>query len=178
MAADLHEPCLHAGESRVHRVVKTCVVGRGHAIKSRSCGQRCQQGGRVVGVAVHFTVDEQSRSPPDLTRRQPALDIAAYSSHYRRAGAVAVELRQVELELGGVPTQVVALERRLVIKEQAVHLPEAVLEPGRFGCGSRGERVRMDPGQWKVTECEPDAIAESSLDALDVVVRLSRVGHS
>jgi hypothetical protein len=36
----------------------------------------------------------------------------------------------------------------------------------------------MDPGQWKVTECEPDAIAESSLDALDVVVRLSRVGHS
>jgi hypothetical protein len=34
----------------------------------------------------------------------------------------------------------------------------------------------MDPGQWKVTECEPDAIAESSLDALDVVVRLSRVG--
>ena len=94
----------------------------------------------------------------------------------RRAGPVAVEPRDVELELGGIPPQVVVLERLLAMEEQLVHLPEPVLERGRLGRGGRGERVRVDLGQRKVPEREAHTLAQSSLDPFDLPKRPARVG--
>src|SRR6476659_7786874 len=61
------------------------------------------------------------------------------------------------------------------MKEQFVHLPESVLTSRRLGCGRRGERVRVDLGQGKVSEGEANPIAQLPLDPLDLSKRLARV---
>jgi hypothetical protein len=52
---------------------------------------------------------------------------------------------------------------------------ELGLDLGRFDADRGGERVRMDLGQREVTEREPDPIAESSLDPLDLAFSVARV---
>ena len=78
-----------------------------------------------------------------------------------RAGPLLVELLEVEFELGGVAPQVVVLERLLAMKEQLVHVPEAVLERGCLGGGRRRERVRVDVCEREVPEGEANATRSS-----------------
>ena len=113
--------------------------------------------------------------PMHLTGRSSAANVAADALEHRLAAAVCVEPRDVEPELDRIAAQVVVGERVLAVKEQLVHLPEPVLERGSLSRQRRGERVRMDLGQRKVPEREPDPLAQLRLDALDRAVRLARV---
>ncbi len=62
---------------------------------------------------------------------------------------VAVEGRDVQAELGGVPAQVAVVERLLALEQQLVHVPEPALQRGGLGRGRGGEGVRVDAGQEK-----------------------------
>ena len=77
----------------------------------RIMGQRGQQGGRVIAAAVHHAVNEQGGGAEHLARGQAAVHVAADPVGYRGAGPVAVEGRDAQAELGGVPAQVAAFER-------------------------------------------------------------------
>ncbi len=59
---------------------------------------------------MHDSVDEQGGRAPYLTRRHSALHVPANALEHRSAGPIAVEQRDVELELGGIQPQVVVLE--------------------------------------------------------------------
>ena len=83
-------------------------------------GQRGQQGRRVVAAAVHDTVDEQGGGAEHLARGQAAVDVATDPVGYYGAGPVAVEGRDVQAELGGVPAQVAVFERLLPVEQQLV----------------------------------------------------------
>lgn len=111
-----------------------------------------------------------------LAGRLAAKHVAANALEHRVAAAVQVEARDVEPELVRVAPQVIVGERVLAVKEQLVHLPEPALQGCGFRRQSRSERVRMDPGQRKVPEREPDTLTELRLDALDLAERLARVG--
>ena len=82
----------------------------------------------------------------------------------------------VEFELGGIAPQVVVFERLLAMKEQLVHVPEAVLERGCLGGGRRCKRVRVDLCEREVPEGEANATVELSFDPFDRAKRLPRVG--
>ena len=101
-------------------------------------------GWRVVAAAVHDAVDEQGRGAAHLARSQAGLDIAPDARLARRRGPVLVETRDVQTELGGVPSEIVVFERLLAMEQQLVHVPEAVLQCGCLGGGRRGERMRVD----------------------------------
>src|SRR5262249_16747571 len=120
--------------------------------------------------------DEQGRGAPYLARRYPALDVPSNTAEYPGAAPIAVEQREVEVELAGVLSQVVVREGLLTMKEQLVHLPKPILERCRLGRGGGDERVRVDLGQRKVAEREEQAIAQSPLDPPDLPKRRSRVG--
>jgi hypothetical protein len=124
---------------------------------------------------VYDAVDEQSGRAAYLTRLDSAFHVPANTPEHVDAGPVAVEPRDVELELAGIPPQIVVFERRLVTKEELVHFPEAVLKRRGLGGRRRGEGVRMDLCQRKVAEGKADAAAQSPLDALDRSKRLARV---
>jgi hypothetical protein len=61
------------------------------------------------------------------------------------------------------------------VKEQLVHVPEPVLEGGSLGCGSRGQGVRVDPGQREMLESEPDPFPQFPPGAFNRLGRLPRV---
>jgi hypothetical protein len=110
-----------------------------------------------------------------MTPSMNSVGVPRTAPEHRLAAAVSVEPPEVEPELDGVPPQVVVRQRVLAVKEQLVHLPEPVLQRRSLGGGRGGERVRMDLGQRDVTEREPDPIAESSLDLLDLAFSVARV---
>ena len=87
-------------------------------------------------------------SPLSMSRRIRARTLSA--------DPVLVEACDVELELGGIPPQIVVFECLLAMKEQLVHVPEAVLERGCLGCGCRCEGVRVDLCEREVPEGEAD----------------------
>ena len=125
---------------------------------------------------MHDAVDEQRRCAAHLARCQSALDVPTDPPRDARVGPVLVELLDVEFELGCIAAQVVVFERSLAMKEQIVHLPEAVLERGCLGGGRRRERVRVDVCQREVPEGEANATVELSFDPFDRAKRLPRVG--
>jgi hypothetical protein len=110
---------------------------------SCSSGERLQQDSRVVASAVNRAVDEQGGSAQYLPRRQAVFYIPVYTLRNTSARAVAVELRDVEAEPGGIPAQCVVIERHLTVEEQLVHIPVDVgirtgtglltLVPSRYG---------------------------------------------
>ena len=79
------------------------------------------------------------------------------------------------VELDGIMQEVVGFERRLVMKQQLVHIPELVLECGRLSGDRCGEGVRMDFSHRKVPEGEAETLAHPSLHAFDLPVRFARV---
>jgi hypothetical protein len=76
---------------------------------------------------VHDAVDEESRRAAHLTRRQTALDVSPNPPQDIRAGSILVEAGDVEPELGGIPPQVLVVERLLAMEEQLMHVPEPAL---------------------------------------------------
>jgi hypothetical protein len=140
-----------------------------------SWGQCRQQGGRVVAAAVDGAVDEQGRRARHLARGQAAVHVAADPVRHRAAGPVPVEDRRVQAELDGVPEQVAVFECLLPVEQQLVQVPEPALQPGGLRRGRRGEGVRVDAGQRKMPEREPDGPAELAFDLLDRTERLPGV---
>ena len=88
---------------------------------------------------------------------------------------VSVEGRDIQPELGGVPTQVAVVECFLAVEQQLVHVPEPALPGGGLGRSGGGEGVRVDAGQRKMAEREPHVPADLLFDSLDRVEGLPRV---
>jgi hypothetical protein len=91
------------------------------------------------------------------------------------AGSVAVKAWDVEPELGGVSLQIVVGQCELAMKEQLVHVPEAVLECRCLGCCRRRESMRVDLCEREMPEGEPNTFAELAPEAFDLPERLPRV---
>jgi hypothetical protein len=70
---------------------------------------------------------------------------------------VSVEGRDIQPELGGVPTQVAVVECFLAVEQQLVHVPEPALPGGGLGRSGGGEGVRVDAGQWEMPRAYFDA---------------------
>src|SRR4030095_16079466 len=104
-------------------------------------------GGRCVPARVATAVEEQGWRAEHLAGGQAAVDVAADPVGYRGAGPVAVDGRDVQAELGGVPAQVAVFERLLPVEQQLVHLPEPAVPCGGLSRGRGGEGVRVDAGQ-------------------------------
>src|SRR6266436_9447064 len=121
---------------------------------------------------MYHAVDEQGGGAEHLARGQAAVDVAADPVGYRGAGPVAVEGRDVQAELGGVPAQVAVFERLLPVEEQLVHVPEPALPGGGLRRGRRGEGVRVDAGQREMPEREPHVPAKLLFYLLDRMERL------
>ena len=58
------------------------------------------------------------------------------------------------------------LELSLVLEQPVVHIPEAALLAGGLGGLRGGRRMGVDVGQGEVTEHEPKAAAEPTLELL------------
>jgi hypothetical protein len=61
------------------------------------------------------------------------------------------------------------------VEQQLVHVPEPVLQRAGLGRGRCGEGVRVDAGQRKMPEREPQVPAKLAFDLLDRVEGLPRV---
>jgi hypothetical protein len=79
-------------------------------------------------------------------------------------GKIRDELRLVQPDRGGVPDQILLVERVLVIEQRIVHRPELALRPGRL---RRALGVRVGRGEREVAENQPHPRAESALQLLD-----------
>src|SRR5580704_14350054 len=67
------------------------------------------------------------------------------------------------------------LECLLILKEQLVHVPEAILRGSGLGRRCRCQGVWMDAGQREMPEREPHTAIELCFYAHDRPVRLARV---
>src|SRR5438270_12091466 len=81
--------------------------------RRRLAAQHTEQRVEVVAAAVHHAVDEDRRRALHLARGVAALDVPANAREHRRPGSVAIEARDVELELRGIAAQVLVGERPL-----------------------------------------------------------------
>jgi hypothetical protein len=79
----------------------------------------------------------------------------------------------IEAQLLGMPDELLVVERRLLVEETVVQLPEFALDPCRFGRLGRVLGVRVLFAQREVAEHHPQAIAQAPPELLD-----DRVGHA
>src|ERR1700761_6191847 len=85
----------------------------------------------VEGAFMHDPVDEQGGCTEHLARLQTAAEVALNPVERDLAGAVAIELREIEADLLGVAPEILVLECLLTVEQHVVHLPEPSL--GRRG---------------------------------------------
>jgi hypothetical protein len=143
------------------------------AASSRDRLDKCP---RVARPFVQNAVDEKGRRASDNSGRFTGNDVAGDTSHDLVTYAVVLEALDVEAKLFAVCTQVVVGECFLPMEEELMHLPEAVLERRRLGCAGGSYGMRMDLSQRKVAKGKANTIGKFSLDALDLMERLPRVG--
>src|SRR5258706_5873714 len=132
----------------------------------RGLGDRGQQRCRLPRTVVSHFVDEQGRRAVDAAAHA-AQEILADARRVRARDEILAESREIEREGLGVREQAVVVQRRLVLEQQIVHRPEAVLRAcrlGRFG-GALGVRVHV--AQWKVAIHETQLVARGAADVFD-----------
>ena len=112
---------------------------------------------------------------PVTSGRQAALDVALDAREHGGPDPVAVESRDIEADLRGIPPQVVVFEGVLAMEEQRVHRPEVVLERRRLR--GRGHSVWVDGGQRGVPEGDADHLRGAPLDPLELAQRHPRVAR-
>src|SRR5215218_9693945 len=118
------------------------------------------EGLRVVRAGVPAVADEEGRCSAGtacLGTRNVGTDAASGLRVVDRAD----ELLDVQLEVRGVPDEILELELVLVPEEQVVHVPEPALAIGGDG-GPGGElRMRVDVGKRQVPEHVPQVVTEA-----------------
>jgi len=85
-----------------------------------------------------------------------ALEMLANSPDVSVLLHLGLEARRVELQTPRVLLQVLRIEMLLIVEKQVMHFPEPALTGRAFRCLGRGEGVRVDTLEWKMTVRKPN----------------------
>src|SRR5918995_878991 len=134
-----------------------------------------QQDLGLVATATDDTVDEQCRGRRHLARSQGALHVSLHARQHDTRPSIVLEAAHVEIQLRGIPPQVVLTQRVLPVEEQLMHLPERALQRRRLRRGGRGQGIWVDLGQGKVPERDPHSLPRPTPHSLELAKGPPRV---